>query len=203
MSTFTYVLYSVQSGSQGCENAKKIIDENLKLKSIVHIQDIKTIEKPLWLKGVPVLAKVSTKEIWEGTSAIEQLKYLSGYYSSMSTVLSSKNINQPWEKYTSNLAIQPLMSPSTQPPLQMLDGQNNHLLNRFPLSETPEPEPHHPQLHQSLPPPSSPSPAQSLPPPSSSSPAQSLPPPSSPSRPAVQSIFTSPVDFPTNDRVVS
>ena len=96
MSTFTYVLYCVHSNSRGCENALSIIQENLQLKNIVHIQDVKTIEKPAWLKGVPVLAKVSTKEIWEGTSAIEQLNYLSGYYS-----------GQPWEKYTSNLAIRP------------------------------------------------------------------------------------------------
>jgi hypothetical protein len=104
----------VQSGSAGCENAIKIIEKNLQLKSIVHIQDVKKIEKPSWLKGVPVLAKVSTKEIWEGTSAIEQLNYLSGYYSGVSTVLSSFNINhQPWDKYTSNLTIQPPMSPAS------------------------------------------------------------------------------------------
>ena len=114
MSTFAYVLYCVQSGSAGCENAIKIIEKNLQLKSIVHIQDVKKIEKPSWLKGVPVLAKVSTKEIWEGTSAIEQLNYLSGYYSGVSTVLSSFNINhQPWDKYTSNLTIQPPMSPAS------------------------------------------------------------------------------------------
>ena len=89
MSTFTYVLYYVRSGSQGCDNAIKIIDKNIQLKSMIHIQDVKSIEKPSWLKGVPVLAKVSTKEIWEGSSAIEQLNYLSGYYSGVSTVLSS------------------------------------------------------------------------------------------------------------------
>jgi hypothetical protein len=111
MTTLSYVLYCVQSNSKGCESAIRIIDGNIQLKKEVHIQDVKLIEKPSWLTGVPVLAKIATKEIWEGSSAIDQLNYLSGYYSGFSTAILN---SQPWEKYVPNLSIQPTQNITPQ-----------------------------------------------------------------------------------------
>ena len=209
MSTFTYVLYYVRSGSQGCDNAIKIIDKNIQLKSMIHIQDVKSIEKPSWLKGVPVLAKVSTKEIWEGSSAIEQLNYLSGYYSGVSTVLSSlgnaaaaelSNNKQPWDKYTSNLAIH---STFASPVTVHYDSSQPAVVQQPSQSQSQPAAPSQSQpadVLLSTPPPSQ---SQSQlavvqqPSQSQSQPAVVLSSPS-PSPPQSQ-----PIDFPTNDRLIT
>jgi hypothetical protein len=111
--SISHILYIVPD-SKGCELAMNIVKQYPALKKEVHMQDIKLIEKPAWLRGVPVLAKVATREIWEGSIAIEQLHYLAGYYSALQSV--STTSNQPWASYQTNLTLpQPI---ATQAPVQ-------------------------------------------------------------------------------------
>jgi hypothetical protein len=109
----SHILYIVPD-SKGCELAVNIVKQYPALRKEIHLQDIKLIEKPAWLRGVPVLAKVATREIWEGSTAIEQLHYLAGYFSALQTVSSSSS--QPWASYQTNLTLpQPV---TTQAPTQ-------------------------------------------------------------------------------------
>lgn len=117
----SFVLY-IKSESKGCEIAQNILKQYPPLKKEVHVQDIRLIEKPEWLRGVPVLAKIITREIWEGSAAIEQLHYLAGYYSALAALPSS----QPWSMYNTNLTLpknvevpKPIESQTSVPPLQL------------------------------------------------------------------------------------
>ena len=94
----SYILYHKPrgTGSIGCDHALDIIQKNYFLKRNVESVNVYDIEKPPWMVGVPVLAKIATKEIWIGTPAIEQLKYLSVMNNSDSYV------NQPWQNYQTN-----------------------------------------------------------------------------------------------------
>lgn len=114
----SHILYFVPD-SKGCELAVNIVKQYPSLRKEIHLQDIKLIEKPAWLRGVPVLAKVSSREIWEGSAAIEQLHYLAGYYSALHTV--SMTSSQPWASYQTNLALpQPVATQvSSQSPLSV------------------------------------------------------------------------------------
>jgi hypothetical protein len=124
------------NGSKGCETAIKIIDGHIQLRKDIHIQDIKLIEKPSWLKGVPVLAKISTKEIWEGSFAIDQLHYLAGYYSALSTVSNTKTA-QPWNSYQPNLSLNVTpVTPVTNIPDQTTSSSNTSMTGPMTISVT-------------------------------------------------------------------
>ena len=102
MDSVSYILYYVPNNSIGCENALNIINEHVELKKEVFLQNIYLLEKkPDWLRGVPVLAKRSTRETWQGTVAIEQLQYLANYLNNNKPPA----LSQPWQQYQSNLAL--------------------------------------------------------------------------------------------------
>jgi hypothetical protein len=121
VSSISHILY-VTTGSRGCESALSILKQYPVLKREIHVQDIKLIERPSWLRGVPVLAKVTTREIWEGTASIEQLYYLAGYFSGMNnTQTTSPATQQPWSAYQTNLTLAsptPIPTPVISPPSQ-------------------------------------------------------------------------------------
>ena len=162
----SFVLY-ITPESKGCVTAQTLLKQYPPLRKEVHIQDIRLIEKPEWLRGVPVLAKIITREIWEGSAALEQLHYLAGYYSALSALPSA----QPWSMYNTNLTLP-----------KSVDASNP----TEPLPQVP-PQPQIPTQPQALPPltqqippqPQSPTPTQSqqrLPPhpPRSASPSSQL-----------------------------
>lgn len=154
----SHILYIVPD-SKGCELAVNIVKQYPALKKEVHLQDIKLIEKPAWLRGVPVLAKVATREIWEGSSAIEQLHYLAGYYSALQTMPTTSN--QPWAAYQTNLTLpQPVAThtPAQVSPIPPVQAQVS------PSPPVPAPIQSPPQPISLPPPPSNPS----LPPPNPS-----------------------------------
>ena len=148
----SYVLYCLTNGSKGCDTAIRIVDGNLALKKDVHVQDIKLIDKPPWLRGVPVLAKIATKEIWEGSAAIDQLHYLSGYYSALS-VVSASTPTQPWNAYQTNLMLpaQPPLEPATLPTPSSLEPVS--LPPSIPSDKTPSLPPRDTSLAEVPPPP--------------------------------------------------
>lgn len=103
--SISHILY-VMTGSRGCESALSILKQYHVLKREIHVQDIKLIERPSWLRGVPVLAKVATREIWEGTASIEQLYYLAGYFAGMNNNQNTTpDTQQPWLSYQTNLTL--------------------------------------------------------------------------------------------------
>jgi hypothetical protein len=171
----SFVLY-ITSESKGCEIAQNILKQYPPLKKEVHVQDIRLIEKPEWLRGVPVLAKIITREIWEGSAAIEQLHYLAGYYSALAALPSS----QPWSMYNTNLtlpknvevpkptepqaSVPPLQLPSAQqsvsvPPLQLQSAQQPVSVSSQPQPQPPLPPRNVSSIQPQLPP--LPSPQQS------------------------------------------
>jgi hypothetical protein len=94
----SYILYYTDT-SPGCQTALKIINSNPFLKKDIYLQNIQSIQKPHWMKGVPILAKVSTKDIWDaGSPSLAQLQYLSETY--------TKNIQkQPWKSRQADLSL--------------------------------------------------------------------------------------------------
>lgn len=150
-SSISHILY-ITTGSRGCESALSILKQYPVLKKEIHVQDIKLIERPSWLRGVPVLAKVSTREIWEGTASIEQLYYLAGYFSGMNTTtgmatngMNTAGLNtagltttntqqQPWSSYQTNLT---LASPTSVPAAPTPATVSESLPSPPPLSNQP------------------------------------------------------------------
>jgi len=108
----SYVLYVVQQ-SKGCETAQTLLKQYAALRKEVHVQDIRLIERPDWLRGVPVLAKISTREIWEGTAALEQMHYLGGYYAALEAATPA----QPWAAHDTSLTLPPPAQPPHANPL--------------------------------------------------------------------------------------
>ena len=119
--------------------------------------------KPDWLKGVPVLAKIETREIWEGTFAIEQLHYLVKHYLNNQ----SPALPQSRQQYQTNLTLpqpisvepvvllspQPQQQPLLQPQQPLLQPQQPLLQPQQPLLQPQQPllQPQQPLLQPQQP----------------------------------------------------
>jgi len=141
--SFSYILYYRPQGSIGCDRAISIIEANPYLKKEVLRQDINNFsEKPPWMKAIPILAQISTKEVWVGTPALAQLQYLSGMYPS------TNMMKQPWQNYQTNLSLPtPIVQPNSSPET-FINNTNNNNNNSLPtpqLTTTPS-LPNIPQL---------------------------------------------------------
>lgn len=116
-----YILYILPLGqSKGCDLAIHLVNSVPNLKQDVYIQNVHLIEKPSWMTGVPVLAKIVTKDVWMGTKVIEQLKYLVEVYSK--EILNVPSRTGPWQSKFADLSLpQPLQqsqAQALQPPPQ-------------------------------------------------------------------------------------
>lgn len=129
--TFSYILYFKPTGSPGCASALNILQQNQSLKQIVHIQDVTLIKRPDWMKGVPILANVATKEIWQGTPALRQLEYLT------SVTHPPVAIVTPWSQFQAGLTLPPQPTVVQSPTVQFQPPQSQSPSPHVPHIQSP------------------------------------------------------------------
>lgn len=148
--SFSYILYYRPQGSVGCDRAIGIIEASPYLKKEVLRQDINNFsEKPSWMKAIPILAQISTKDVWVGTPALAQLQYLASWYQSQNV-----NIKQPWQNYQTNLSLPtPVLQPNTTTTTteSFVNNTFNNNNNLSPQNVTPLPSPALPTSNVSSP----------------------------------------------------